>query len=78
MGEMIDYRSNGATPGGYLAVPAACLAARPDGSRAIGAVGFCAGHAFFSDDRPEVCNQAAAMLAWDRTLTFPHDKLRSA
>ena len=35
-------------------------------------------HAFFNDDRPEVYNEAAAMLAWDRTLTFLHDKLRSA
>jgi carboxymethylenebutenolidase len=33
-------------------------------------------HAFFNDDRPEVYNEAAAMLAWDRTLTFLHDKLR--
>lgn len=35
-------------------------------------------HAFFNDDRPEVYHEAAAMLAWDRTLTFLHDKLRSA
>jgi carboxymethylenebutenolidase len=35
-------------------------------------------HAFFNDDRPEAYHEAAAMLAWDRTLTFLHDKLRSA
>jgi carboxymethylenebutenolidase len=33
------------------------------------------GHAFFNDDRPEVYNDAAATLSWDRTLTFLHDKL---
>jgi carboxymethylenebutenolidase len=33
------------------------------------------GHAFFNDDRPEVYHEAAAMLSWDRTLTFLHDKL---
>jgi dienelactone hydrolase len=36
------------------------------------------GGSSFNDDRPEVYNEAAAMLAWDRTLTFLHDKLRSA
>lgn len=34
--------------------------------------------AFVNDDRPEVYHEAAAMLTWDRTLTFLHDKLRSA
>jgi carboxymethylenebutenolidase len=33
------------------------------------------GHAFFNDDRPEVYNEAAATLSWDRTLTFLHEKL---
>jgi carboxymethylenebutenolidase len=36
------------------------------------------GHAFFNDDRPEVYDEAAAMLSWDRTLTFLHDKLGAA
>lgn len=35
-------------------------------------------HAFFNDDRPEVYDEAAAMLSWDRTLTFLHDKLGAA
>ena len=35
------------------------------------------GHAFFNDDRPEVYDEAAATLSWDRTLTFLHDKLGS-
>jgi carboxymethylenebutenolidase len=33
------------------------------------------GHAFFNDDRPEVYDEAAALLSWDRTLTFLHDRL---
>jgi carboxymethylenebutenolidase len=35
------------------------------------------GHAFFNDDRPEVYDQPAATLSWDRTLTFLHDRLRA-
>lgn len=27
-------------------------------------------HAFFNDDRPEVCDESAAALAWNRTLDF--------
>lgn len=33
------------------------------------------GHAFFNDDRPEVYDEASAMLSWDRTLTFLHERL---
>ncbi len=29
-----------------------------------------AGHAFFNDSRPDAYDEAAAKLAWDRTLTF--------
>jgi carboxymethylenebutenolidase len=36
------------------------------------------GHAFFNDDRPEVYNEAAAVLSWDRTLTFLHEELGQA
>ena len=36
------------------------------------------GHAFFNDDRPEVYDEAAATLSWNRTLTFLHDKLGAA
>ncbi|HEY1919644.1 MAG TPA: dienelactone hydrolase family protein [Streptosporangiaceae bacterium] len=36
------------------------------------------GHAFFNDDRPEVYNEAAAALSWDRTLTFLHARLSAA
>jgi carboxymethylenebutenolidase len=32
-------------------------------------------HAFFNDERPGVYDEAAAILSWDRTLTFLHDKL---
>jgi len=28
------------------------------------------GHWFFEPDRPQAYNQAAASLAWDRTLAF--------
>jgi carboxymethylenebutenolidase len=27
-------------------------------------------HAFFNDSRPEVYNEAAANLSWDRTIAF--------
>lgn len=33
------------------------------------------GHAFFNDDRPEVYDETAATLSWDRTLTFLHERL---
>lgn len=36
------------------------------------------GHAFFNDDRPEVHNEAAAALSWDRTLTFLNARLGAA
>ncbi len=32
-------------------------------------------HAFFNDDRPEVHDAAASAQAWDRTVTFLHDRL---
>ena len=32
-------------------------------------------HAFFNDERPEVHDAAASALAWDRTVTFLHDRL---
>jgi carboxymethylenebutenolidase len=35
-----------------------------------------AGHAFFNDDRPEVYNEEAARLSWDRTLAFLGERLR--
>jgi carboxymethylenebutenolidase len=34
-------------------------------------------HAFFNDDRPEVYNESASTLSWDRTLTFLHERLSS-
>jgi carboxymethylenebutenolidase len=34
-----------------------------------------AGHWFFEDDRPDVYNPEAAQLAWNRTVSFFHDKL---
>jgi carboxymethylenebutenolidase len=33
------------------------------------------GHWFFEDDRPAAHVAGAAELAWDRTLTFLHDRL---
>lgn len=36
-----------------------------------------AGHAFFNDSRPAVYDQAAASLAWDRTLAFLHERLQA-
>ncbi len=33
------------------------------------------GHAFFNDQRPEAYDEAAATLAWQRTLAFLRDKL---
>jgi carboxymethylenebutenolidase len=35
-----------------------------------------AGHAFFNDDRPQVHNEDAARLSWDRTLAFLGEHLR--
>jgi carboxymethylenebutenolidase len=32
-------------------------------------------HAFFNDDRPEVHDAAASGQAWDRTVSFLHDRL---
>jgi carboxymethylenebutenolidase len=32
-------------------------------------------HAFFNDDRPEVHDAAASAQAWDRTVTFLHERL---
>jgi carboxymethylenebutenolidase len=32
-------------------------------------------HAFFNDERPEVYDQEASALAWDRTITFLHNRL---
>jgi len=36
-----------------------------------------ADHAFFNDHRPEVYNEEAARLSWDRTLAFFREHLRS-
>ncbi len=36
-----------------------------------------ADHAFFNDGRPEVFNEEAARLAWDRTVAFLREHLRS-
>jgi carboxymethylenebutenolidase len=33
------------------------------------------GHWFFESDRPDAYNEAAARLAWDRTVTFMHEQL---
>jgi carboxymethylenebutenolidase len=35
-----------------------------------------ADHAFFNDDRPEVYDEAAAQLSWDRTLAFFREHVR--
>ena len=32
-------------------------------------------HAFFNNDRPEVFNESAAEIAWERTVKFLHDKI---
>lgn len=36
-----------------------------------------AGHAFFNDSRPAVYDEAAASLAWTRTLAFLHERLEA-